>query len=378
MALALKPICGAIYHHVHNHIVVEALNAARIDGRRGLSETEICVSACVAMDHGDHYTRYVPACIAAGLADGKLVKRGTEISIAKGAKEPKRMQHDGFARAMDCPAEVMSTVLSFLDARTLGAAAAAGRALPRADVATWRNLAQTRYPMTRTLEGVSDWREIYRGYTRNFVATPRPRPKNPAVPGIEEYSIGFELWNDDPNEVSQSTMLLQSGTMRPLAELTFGDVGSDEDNVHVEFEVALSSELKTLVSLRGGNIWARVAITRRGRPGSDMFVCFDGWITDFFVENSSPFRLGMLEPLAIRAEEPDFAIVNKTWPSAFCCIVYSSSDSDVHTLEPKHVRLGFAWVDFDEDGDWDETDGNAEDMTPGEPLQLLHRLAYFD
>ena len=91
MALALKPICGAIYHHVHNHIVVEALNAARIDGRRGLSETEICDYPCVAKAHYGYYTRYVPACIAVGLADGKLVKRGTKISIAKDAKEPKRM-----------------------------------------------------------------------------------------------------------------------------------------------------------------------------------------------------------------------------------------------------------------------------------------------
>ena len=374
MALALKPICGGVYHYVHRVFVVEALNAARIDGRRGLSETEIFDSAAVAK--AGHYTQFVPACIAAGLADGKLVKRGTKISIAKGAKEPKRMQHDGFARAMDCPAEVMSTVLSFLDARTLGAAAAAGRALPRADAATWRNLAQTRYPMTQTLEDVSDWREIYRSYTRNFVAYPRPRPKNPAVPGIDEYSIGFELWNDYPNQGSQSTMLLQSGTLRPLPELAFGDVGSDEDNVQVEFEVVLSNELKTLVSLGGGDIWARVAITRRGRPGSGMFVCFDGWITDLHVENCSPFRLGMLEPLDIRAEEPDPVIVNKTWPSAFCGIRYQ--DSDVDTLEATHVRLGFAWVDFDEDGDWDEMDGDAEDMTPGELLQLLHRLAFFD
>jgi len=371
MALALKPIRGGIYHYVHRQFVVEALNAARIDGRRGLSETEICDSACVAK--AGHYKQFVRACIAAGLADGKLVKRGTKISIAKGAKEPKRMQHDGFARAMDCPAEVMSTVLSFLDARTLGAAAAAGRALPRADAATWRNLAQTRYPMTRTLEGVSDWREIYRGYTRNFAAISRPRPKNPAVPGIDEYSIGFELWNDYPNQGSQSTMLLQSGTLRPLPELAFGDVGSDEDNVQVEFEVALSNELKTLVSLGGGDIWARVAITRRGRPGSGMFVCFDGWITDLHAENSSPCRLGMLEPLDIRAEEPEPVIANKTWPVAFCGILYE--DSDVHTKEPTHVRLGFGWVDFDEDGDSVEY---MEDMTPGELLQLLHRLAYFD
>ena len=375
MALALKPICGGIYHYLHRYIV-EALNAARIDGRRGLSETEICDSPCVTKAHGEYYTRFVPACIAAGIADGKLVKRGTKISIAKEPKEPKRMQHDGFARAMDCPAEVMSTVLSFLDARTLGAAAAAGRALPRADAATWRNLAQTRYPMTRTLEDVSDWREIYRGYMRNFALLPRPRPKNPAVPGIDEYSIGFELWNDYPNQGSQSTMLLKSGTLRPLPELAFGDVGSDEDNVQVEFEVALSNELKTeLGGLGGGDIWARVAITRRGRPGSGMFVCFDGWITDLHVENSSPCRLGMLEPLDIRAEEPDMVIENKTWPVAFCGILYEDSGE---LEEPTHVRLGFAWVDFDEDGEWSERPEDAEDMTPGELLQLLHRLAYFD
>ena len=91
MALALKPICGAIYHHVHNHIVVEALNAARIDGRRGLSETEICDYPCDTIPHLEHYKQFVPACIAAGRADGTLVKRGTKISIAKDAKEPKRM-----------------------------------------------------------------------------------------------------------------------------------------------------------------------------------------------------------------------------------------------------------------------------------------------
>ena len=376
MALVLKPLCNGLYKHVLDRFLTKPLNAALIDGRRGLSEKEL-IDSC---DKSDRYSVMIPNCIKVGLANGQLLKRGQKIALAKGATEPKHMQNvgDGFARATDCPAEVLTTVLSFLDARTLGAAATAGRALPRADVATWRNLAQNHYPMTRTLDDVADWRTVYRAYSLNFVSNGYPRPKAPAVPGIDTYTVRFELWNDYPHGNDRTaTMLLQSGTMRPVAECVFGThvVGSDEDiEMHAEFEVEVSEELKSIMSLEQGDLWARVVITRRDtRPGrAGIFVCYNDWITNFNVTNLGAFCLGMSKPLDIRRDNPEPGELNGKLPATFCGLTLGDGGL------PKLIKIGFSWVYFDEGGECREYEDDIENVTPGELLQLLHRAAYFD
>ena len=398
MPLALKPRAapqGGGYYSLESILrrrITNLLNQAMfVEGRRGLTQAEI-IAACP--EPYLHRTDQIPVVIEQLLADGDLLIRGKTISLPKKKKvaRPKILANfdGGFRRATDCPAEVMSGILGFLDAPNLLHCEIASSVLPKACEATWRHLAHTEFPMTRVLDfDAPDWRRIYCQFAQSFVYTP-DRAKLPPVPGIDAYAIGFELWNDVPDpslacNLSNGTMLLQSGTMEPDPESMFGvhPVGSAADDaLRSVFRGMLSEELATLLSLRQrGDLWARVAITRRG--GADLFVIFEGWIFGCDPDGTDH---RVPDPYALELSSPKDA---STWQDlesstahsvgCFCTFGFTapSPGVDPESRDPDCIELNFIWRRFDEESDEDDDPEDDTEVTPGECLQVLHRFAKF-
>ena len=218
--------------------------------------------------------------IEQALADGHFLRgEGDQISLANPLSKPKVLANfdGGFRRAADCPAEVLSGILEYLDARTLVACEISSLFLSQVSNARWRRLAHAKFPMTRTFDfDKPDWREVYRNLSQSFDDEIGPQKSNAyhsAIPGNDAYVKSFELWNDCPRY--SSAMLLQSGTMQLDAEFE----GRTDDETPAVFRAKLSEGLKSLLSLReSGNMWARVAITRRAGAAADLLCVFDGWI----------------------------------------------------------------------------------------------------
>ena len=381
--LELKPMGNGNHAFLfYRHRIIDLINKATcVGGRRGLTKDEIIAKLPQNYYYRDLYGDQLPLVIEKCLADGVLSIRGKTISLPKKVARPKTLANfdGGFRRAADCPTEVLSGILGFLDAPSLFHCEIASSVLPKACEATWRHLAHTEFPMTRVLDfDAPDWRKIFIKFRESFDFVAE-KVKLPPVPGIDAYVIGFELWNDAPSMHAKDTMLLQSGTMQPDPDSGFGvhPVGSPADDVlRATFRGMLSEELATLLSLRQrGDLWARVAITRRG--GADIFVVFDSWIygcdpdgTDRRVPQ--PYALELLTPKdASTWQEPTYSV------GCFCTFGFAapSPGVDPESIDPDCIELNLVWRRFDDKSD-DEDDEDI-DVTPGECLQLLHRFARF-